>query len=251
MLTIKFEELRMEEDEQFIDFYTKLQDLVNYKAGLRDPLKSEAIVRKILRLLPKRFRSKVTAIEESKDIDKLVVEELIGTLQTFDMTLRLSAKKKGIALKVNKLTSPKENSDDEVAFITKGCRKFYKKNTKTFRRKFSSKVTKDSSRRKEVPIEEVICYECKGQGHYASNYANKKYKLKSKYKKAMAATWNNDTDNSKEELSSNEEESSQGVVAFVAFTNDSNNESSSESKDVKMKVNFKRLLTSSLKKAPL
>ena len=48
----------MEEDEQFIDFYTKLQDLVNSKAGLEDPLKSEAIVRKILRSLPGRFRSK-------------------------------------------------------------------------------------------------------------------------------------------------------------------------------------------------
>lgn len=36
MLTTKSEELRMKEDEQFIDFYTKLQDLVNFKAGLGD-----------------------------------------------------------------------------------------------------------------------------------------------------------------------------------------------------------------------
>ena len=80
MLTTKFEELRMDEDEQFIDFYTKLQDLVNFKASLGDPLKSEVIVRKILRSLLEKFRPKVTAIEESKDIDKLVVEELICSL---------------------------------------------------------------------------------------------------------------------------------------------------------------------------
>lgn len=92
-------------------------------------------------------------------------------------------------------------------------------------------MTKDSYRRKEVPIEEVICYECKGQGHYTSDCANKKYKSKGKYKKAMATTWDNNTDNSEEESSSNEEESLQGVIAFVAFTNDSNNESSSESED--------------------
>lgn len=79
-LITKFEELMMEKDEHFIDFYTKLQDLGNSKASLGDPLKLEAIVRKILRLLPKRFRSKVTAVEESKDINKLVIEELVGSL---------------------------------------------------------------------------------------------------------------------------------------------------------------------------
>lgn len=109
------------------------------KADLRDPLKSELIVRKILRSFAERFRSKVTAIKESKDIDKLVVEELVGSLQTFKMTLRPNTKKKGIDLKVEELTSPEKNSDDEVAFITKGFRKFYKKNTKNFRENFHLK----------------------------------------------------------------------------------------------------------------
>lgn len=105
MFTSKFEELRMEEDEQFIDFYIKLQDLVNSKARLGDPIKSEAIVRKILRSLPERFRPKVIVIEESKDIDTLVVEKLVGSLQTFEMTLKPSAKKKGITLKIDELSS--------------------------------------------------------------------------------------------------------------------------------------------------
>lgn len=47
----------------------------------------------------------------------------------------------------------------------------------------------------------------------------------------MTATWDNDINNSEEESFTNEEESSQGVVTFIAFTNDSNNESSSESED--------------------
>lgn len=188
MLTTRFEELKMEEDKQFIEFYTKLQDLVNSKSSLGDPLKSEAIVRKIFRLLLERFRSKVTAIEENKDIDKLVVEELVGSLQTFEMTLRPSAKKKGVTLKVEELTSTEENSDDIVAFIANDFRKFYKKNAKNFRRKFPSKISKDFFRRKEVPIEEVICYEGKGKCHYASDCANKKYKSKGKNKKAMTTT---------------------------------------------------------------
>lgn len=108
MLTTKFEKLKMEEDEQFIDFCTKLQDLVNSKAGLGDPLKLEAIVRKILGSLTKRFRPNVTSIKESKGINTLVVEEPMGSLQTFEMTLRPSAKKKGVALKVKELSSPEK-----------------------------------------------------------------------------------------------------------------------------------------------
>lgn len=80
MFTTKFKELRIEEDEQLINFYTKLQDLVNSKAGLRDSLTSDVIVRKILRLLPERFKPKVTSIEKSKDIDTIIVDELVGSL---------------------------------------------------------------------------------------------------------------------------------------------------------------------------
>ena len=80
MLTTKFEKLIMEEDEQFIDFYTKLQDIVNGKARLGKPIEPADIVIKILRSLPKRFRTKVTSIEESKNIDTIVIEELVGSL---------------------------------------------------------------------------------------------------------------------------------------------------------------------------
>lgn len=100
MLPSRFEELRMEDDEQFIDFYTKLQDIVHGKAGLGKPIEPADVIRKILRSLPKRFRTKVTTIEESKDIDTIVIEELDGSLQTFEMTFRKNTKKKGIALKV-------------------------------------------------------------------------------------------------------------------------------------------------------
>lgn len=101
MLTTKFEELRIEEDEYFINFYTKLQNLVNSRAGLGDPLKSDVIVKKILRSLPERFRPQVTTIEKRKYIDTIVVEELVGSLQTF----KPNAKKKGVALKAEELSS--------------------------------------------------------------------------------------------------------------------------------------------------
>jgi len=41
-------------------------------------------IKKILRSLLKRFRIKVTTIEESKDLELMKIEELVGSLQTYE-----------------------------------------------------------------------------------------------------------------------------------------------------------------------
>ena len=82
MLTTQFEELKMSEDESFNSFYGKLNEVVVSKFNLGEKTKDSKIVRKILWSLPESFRVKVTAIEESKDLDDIKVQELFGSLQT-------------------------------------------------------------------------------------------------------------------------------------------------------------------------
>ena len=73
MLTTCFEKLKMSEDESFDSFYTKLNEVVIGKFNLGEKTDDSKIVRKILRSLPESFRAKVTAIEESKDLDDIKV----------------------------------------------------------------------------------------------------------------------------------------------------------------------------------
>ena len=75
--------------------------------------------------LPKRFHAKITAIEESKDIDKIPLTELVGNLQTYELGLSRigkSGKGKSMALKA-KSSDTDESSDDEYSkmksYITK------------------------------------------------------------------------------------------------------------------------------------
>ena len=70
-LTSSFEEIRMEEDETFDEFYAKLKDIVNSAFNLGECIVESKIVRKILRSLPKRFHAKITVIEEVKNIDQI------------------------------------------------------------------------------------------------------------------------------------------------------------------------------------
>ena len=70
----------MEEDESFDEFYAKLKDIVNSTFNLGETIPEPKIVRKVLKSLPERFHTKINAIEESKDIDKILLTELVGNL---------------------------------------------------------------------------------------------------------------------------------------------------------------------------
>ena len=86
-ITTSFKEIKMEEDESFDEFYTKLKDIVNFAFNLRETIPEPKFVRKVLRSLPKRFHAKITAIEESNDIDKIPLKKLVGNLQTYELGL--------------------------------------------------------------------------------------------------------------------------------------------------------------------
>ena len=114
-LTTSFKEIKMEEDELFDEFYAKLKDIVNSAFNLGETVPEPKIVRKVLRSLPERFHAKITAIEESKDIDKIHLTELVGNLQTYELELSRigkSGKGKSMALKA-KSSDTDESSDDE------------------------------------------------------------------------------------------------------------------------------------------
>ena len=61
-LTTSFEEIKMEDDESFDEFYAKLKDIVNSAFNLGETIPEPKIVRKVLRSLPERIHAKITAI---------------------------------------------------------------------------------------------------------------------------------------------------------------------------------------------
>ena len=130
--TTSFEEIKMEKDESFDEFYAKLKDRVNSAFNLGETILKPKIVRKVLRSLPERFHAKITAIEESKDIDKIPLTELVGNLQTYELGLTRigkSSKSKSMVLKA-KSSDTDESFDDEdskmKSYITRHFKKFIK-----------------------------------------------------------------------------------------------------------------------------
>ena len=156
---------------------------MNSAFNLEETIPKPKIVRKVLRSLPKRFHAKITAIEESKDIDKIPLTELVGNLQTYELGLtRIGkfGKGKSIALKA-KSNDIDESSDDEdskmKSYITRQFKKFMKNaNWKGFdkdRRQSNSSQFQNQDKGKKdardggqytVPVGPK-CFGCQGFGH--------------------------------------------------------------------------------------
>ena len=122
----------MEGNESFDEFYAKLKDIVNSTFNLGEQILKPKIVRKVLRSLPERFHAKITAIEESKDNDKISLSELVDNLQTYELVLtrtRKGSKSKSMALKA-KSNETNESSNDEdskiKSYITRQFKTFMK-----------------------------------------------------------------------------------------------------------------------------
>ena len=146
-LTTSFEEIKMEENESFDEFYAKLKDIVNSVLNLGATIPEPKIVRKVLKSLPERFHAKIIAIEESKDIDKIPLTKLVGNLQTYELGLtrigKLS-KSKSMTLKA-KSSDTDEPSNDEDSKMKSYIRRQFKKFMKNANGKGFDKDRRQSS----------------------------------------------------------------------------------------------------------
>ncbi|GKB20583.1 zf-CCHC domain-containing protein, partial [Tanacetum coccineum] len=109
--------LRRSIDSGFARFNTIITSL----KALDECFSSKNYVRKFFRALHPKWRAKVTAIEESKDLSSLVLDELISNLKVHEVVMKKDSeiyrgKKeriKSIALKAKKKSSDDETSTSE------------------------------------------------------------------------------------------------------------------------------------------
>ena len=87
----------MMKNETINDFNSKLCDIANEAFALGEKYPATKLVRKILRSLSERFVYKVTTIDEARDVNIMKLDELMGSLQTFELNLKQNEKEKSIA----------------------------------------------------------------------------------------------------------------------------------------------------------
>ena len=105
----------MSEDQSFDFFYSKVNEVVIGKFNFKEKTEDSKVVRKIFQSLPESYRAKMAVIEESKDLDEIKVQELIGSLQTYEFSLPKQRKSKSLALKtINERVEAHDSSNEDV-----------------------------------------------------------------------------------------------------------------------------------------
>ncbi|MCH81386.1 gag-protease polyprotein, partial [Trifolium medium] len=227
LLTTKFESLKMKEDENIHEYHMNIMDIANSSESLGEKMSEEKLVRKILRSLPARFDMKVTAIEEANDVSEMKVEELIGSLKTFEVAIndKSESRFKSIAFVSNAEDNETKDSDagdnisESIALIGKQLNRVIQRierksgtNVGTNAKANQLNINKNTSTQKKIREEDqgyqgkVQCHECEGYGHIRSECPNY---IK---RRALAATWSDgDTDSEDEHVSAKYDKALTGV----------------------------------------
>jgi len=210
--------------ETISDFNSKLCDIANEAFALGEKISEEKLVRKVLRSLPRRFAYKVTAIEEAKDIQTMKLDELMGSLRTFEMNLdenNEEKKEKSIAFQAE---VDYDDEEDLAQSITKLSKKFNKVMKKVNRKNENSRngnssnfqKNKSAANNTELKTKNrgIQCRECDGYGHIQSECANT---LKKKKKKSFNAIWSDEDSEGSQE----DEDHVSNYVVFNVYTDQS------------------------------
>ena len=151
----------MKEDETVGKYFLRVEELVNAMKALGEKIEESSLVQKILKSLPDRFNPKVSAIEELSDLKAMPIEQLLGTLNSYEMRIgedKPTSREASFKVYKNEDSEPDEIEEKIVRRLKKGSGKYQGK----------------------LPFKFLNCGKI---GHFASKCPHKKHDQNSKGKR--------------------------------------------------------------------
>jgi hypothetical protein len=165
-LRIQYENLKMNNEESIANFFLCLDDIVNRMRNLGEIITESTLVEKILRSLTAKFESKVSALEEKKDLQNLTVVQLHGILTSYEM-------RRGGPSEFKEAVFRTSTKGMDVQ-ITEGSGYISEEDEINFVRKLQ---TRTGRFRGKIPFK---CFDCRRVGHYAAKCPYKETHKKGK-----------------------------------------------------------------------
>lgn len=111
MLKSKFETLEMHDDESISEYFTRVQTIVNNIKRNGEKVEDLHVVEKILRTVNTKFDNVVIAIEESKDLKTMTIDDLLASLEIHEQRINRKATSKSLDQALQSKLSLQQNKE--------------------------------------------------------------------------------------------------------------------------------------------
>ncbi|GJV05814.1 zf-CCHC domain-containing protein [Tanacetum coccineum] len=153
LLVQQYEQFMIPEEESIDNAFAKFNTIITSLKALDESFSSKNCVRKFLRALHPKWRAKVTAIEESKNLTTLPLDELIGNLKVYEEEVS------------DEDNSSFDSEDEEYDMAVKKFKKFFKRRGRFARQPRGDSKTFQRSRNDGYGKIERKCFRCGDPNH--------------------------------------------------------------------------------------
>ncbi|GJR84946.1 zf-CCHC domain-containing protein [Tanacetum coccineum] len=179
--------------ESIDNAFAKFNTIITSLKALDESFSSKNCVRKFLRALHPKWRTKVTTIEESKNLTTLSLDKLIENLKVYEEVIKkdsetVKSKKKqsrSIALKARKESSDddsltSDSEDEEYVMAVRDFKKFFKRRERFVRQPHEERKSFQRNKDDKNSKGERKCFKCGDPNHLVgecpkiSRYQNQK-----------------------------------------------------------------------------
>uniref|UniRef100_A0A251T6N3 Putative zinc finger, CCHC-type n=1 Tax=Helianthus annuus TaxID=4232 RepID=A0A251T6N3_HELAN len=143
-LRCEFDALKMNDGKSVEDYFNRITLIVNQLRMNEEKISEQRIVEKILRSMTRNFESVVITIEETKNLEDVSTEELMGILQSHELRMKRY-----------------EDPPIEHAFQVQNA------NQDRFRQNRNGGIGRGRGRIRDRYLSSIRCYNCQKLGHTA------------------------------------------------------------------------------------
>ncbi|GKD49388.1 zf-CCHC domain-containing protein, partial [Tanacetum coccineum] len=178
LLIQQYKQFTIPEVESIDNGFARFKTIITSLKALDEGFSSKNYVRKFLRALHPKWRAKVAAIEESKDLTLLSLDELIGNLKVYEVIIKKDSEmvkdkreqSRSLALKAKKEScnddsSTSKSEDEEYAMSVKEFKKLFKRRGRFVRQPRDERKSFQRSRNDKNGKSERKCFRCGDPNH--------------------------------------------------------------------------------------
>ncbi|GKC15415.1 zf-CCHC domain-containing protein [Tanacetum coccineum] len=205
----KYKEFIISDDETIDCTFARFNTIITPLKALDEYFSSRNHVRKFLRALHNKWRPKVTAIEEYKDLLTLPLDELIGNLKVYEVVLEKDLeiskskkeKYKSLAHKARKVLSEEEatsldSNDEEYTMAVRDFKKFFRRRGKFICQLYDNKKNIQKVKEDKKEKDDRRCFKCGDPNHFISDCPKHFF---NDQKAFVIGFWSDSEDDSKKE----------------------------------------------------